>query len=251
MNDSNLVVENDSGIAVLRFARPPANAITLELASRFAAAYDDVVAQEPRALVLTGSGSFFSGGLDLEEVPTYDAAQQQALLRVVNRLIGKLYAAPFPVVAAANGHAVAAGYILTLAADYRVGPQGDFAFGLTEARVGIPFPAAAMIVLKSELAPQDVRFTTLQAKNYGSEEALRRGVFDELKPADRVLERAREVAEDLASMPRESYGRIKNQVRAEAIAALEELDRTDSDPMLAGWIDPAAEAASKRVLEGA
>ena len=40
MNESNLLVENEDGIAILKFARPPANAITFELASRFAAAYD-------------------------------------------------------------------------------------------------------------------------------------------------------------------------------------------------------------------
>lgn len=250
LSESKLLVENEDGIAILKFARPPANAITLEFASRFAAAYDEVAAAGPRALVLTGSGNFFSGGLDLEEVPTYDASQQRAFLGIVNRLIGRLYASPFPVVAAANGHAVAAGYILLLAADYRVGPQGEYAFGLTEARVGIPFPAAPMIVLKAELAPQDVRFTTLYARNYGPEEALRRGVFDELQPSDRVLARALEVAEDLASMPREAYGRVKLQVRGETIAALEELERSDSDPMLKQWIDPAAAAASKRVLEG-
>jgi enoyl-CoA hydratase len=244
-------VEIDDGIAILKLARPPANAITFEMAMSFEAAYDEVVATAPRALVLTGSGKFFSGGLDLREVPTYDAEQQQAFLEVVNRLIGKLYASPFPVVAAANGHAVAAGYILLLTADYRVGPEGDFAFGLTEARVGIPFPAAPMIVLKSELAPQDVRFTTLHAKNYGPEEALRRGVFDELQEAPRVLERALEIAADLASMPRESYGRIKTQVRRETIEALEELDRSHSDPMLKDWISPSAESASAKVLKGA
>ena len=250
MNESNLRVENDDGIAILKFARPPANAITFELASRFAAAYDEIVAAEPRALVLTGSGNFFSGGLDLREVPTYDVEQQRAFLEVVNRLIGKLYASPFPVVAAANGHAVAAGYILLLTADYRVGPEGDYAFGLTEARVGIPFPAAPMIVLKAELAPPDLRFTTLHAKNYGADEALRRGVFDELQAAPRVLERALEIAVDLASMPRDAYGRIKAQVRRETIEALEELGRSDSDPMLKDWIGPSAKAASAGLLKG-
>jgi len=250
MSESHFQIELDDGIATLKLARPPANAITFEMAKGFEAAYDEIVATDPRALVLTGSGNFFSGGLDLSEVPTYDADQQRAFLEVVNRLVGRLYASPFPVVAAANGHAVAAGYILLLTADYRVGPQGDHAFGLTEARVGIPFPAAAMTVLKAELAPQDVRFTTLHAKTYGAEEALRRGVFDELQAAGQVFERALEVAADLASMPRESYKRIKYQVRAETIESLEKFERSGSDPMLKGWIDPAAEAASAGVLKG-
>ena len=251
MSENNIRIENDDGIYTLKMARPPANAITFEMARDFEAAHDEIAAAEPRALVLTGSGNFFSGGLDLGEVPTYDAERQRAFLEVLNRMIGKLYSSPFPVVAAANGHAVAGGYILLLTADYRVGPEGDHAIGLTEARVGIPFPAAPMIVLKAELAPQDVRFTTLHATSYGPREALRRGVFDELQQAPRVLERALEIASDLASMPRESYGRIKRQIRGETIEALEELDRSHSDPMLKDWISPEAEEASASVLKGA
>lgn len=250
MNSTTFQIDQDGDVAILKMARPPANAITFEMAKDFEAAFDDIVEGGPRALVLSGSGNFFSGGLDLREVPTYSAARQRDFLEVVDRLIAKLYASPFPVVAAANGHAVAAGYILLLTADYRFGPSGAFHFGLTEARVGIPFPAAPMTILKAELAPSDVRYTVLYAKNYGPDEALRRGVFDELcQPAD-VLDRAIEVANDLASMPGDAYARIKYQVRGVTIEALNELNRSGADPMMENWIDPSARDASAAVLEG-
>ena len=51
-------------------------------------------------------------------------------------------------------------------------------------------------------------------------------------------------------MPRDAYGRIKAQVRRETIDALEELNRSGSDPMLKDWIGPSAEAASAGVLKG-
>jgi enoyl-CoA hydratase len=189
--------------------------------------------------------------LDLKTVPSYSVAQQRGLLRAVNRMIGALYGCPVPVVAGVNGHAMAGGFILALNADYRIGASGDFKLGLTEARVGIPFPAAPMIVLRAELAPEHVRFITLHSRAFGPDEARVRGVLDELQPHAAVLERAIEVARDMASIPADAYRRIKRQVRGDAIARIEELNATDADPMLDGWVSPEAPEAAAAVLEAA
>ena len=251
MSANLVVVERRGAICVVRLNRPPANAIEMELGREFQTVFDAALEDGPEAIVLTGTGRFFSGGLDLKIVPTYSASDQTDFLRVVNRMIGKLYACPLPLVAAVNGHAIAGAFILALTADYRIGPSSDCLFGLTEARVGIPFPAAAMAVLQAELAPSDVRYATLQARNFGPEEARARGVFDELQPETEVLERAIEVARDLASMPADGYRRIKHQVRRAAIARIEQLIATDDDPMLQGWLSPEAKQASASILGSA
>lgn len=250
MSSELVSIEPQGEITVLRLDRPPANAINLELARGFEAAYDAAMADRPRALVLTGRGSFFSGGLDLKIVPAYTPQQQRDLIRVINRLIGRLYACPVPLVGGINGHAVAGGLVVALNADYRIGASGDFQLGLTEARVGIPFPAATMIVLQAELSPVDLRFMTLFSRNFGPDEARTRGVLDELQPPASVLERAIEVARDLASIPPDAYRRIKQQVRGAAIARIEQLNATDSDPMLEGWVSPEAQEASASILRG-
>ncbi len=241
-------IEPRGAVTVIRLNRPPANTIDLELTGEFEIAFDAAMAGQPEALVLAGTGPFFSGGLNLKSVPSYSAGQQNDLLRAINRLTGKLYACPVPLVGSVNGHAVAGGFIVALNTDYRVGPIGDFQFGLTEARVGIPFPAATMIVLKAELAPQHVRFIALQARRFGSEEALARGVLDELQPPDAVIERAVEVARDMASIPADAYRRIKHQVRGDAIARIEQLNAADADPMLEDWVSAEARDASATIL---
>jgi enoyl-CoA hydratase len=151
-------------------------------------------------------------------------------------------------VGAINGHAVAGGFIVALATDYRIGPVGEARFGLTEARVGIPFPAVPMIVLQAECAPQDVRYCTLLARTFGPDEALRRGMLDELLPPQAVVDRAIEVARDMASMPSDSYGRIKHQVRQAAITKIREVISAGSDPMLKGWLSPEAREAAAALL---
>ncbi len=236
-------------VAVLRLNRPKANAINHELASKLEAVLEKLAADQPAAVVITGAGRFFSGGLDLRAVPLYSAEEQTAFLQVANRMISKLYCLKVPLVGAINGHAVAAGFMLALTADYRVGPNKGALFGLTEARVGIPFPAAPMVILKAELAPSDVRYTTLLSLNYDCEEAQRRGLLDELVPVDEVLPRALDVARDLATMPADAYACVKYQIRAEAIAELQALNQDQSDPMLAQWISPEAPTASNAVLD--
>jgi enoyl-CoA hydratase len=242
-------IERRGRVAIIRMDRPPANAFNLEFAREMTLAFDAVIDRAPGAIVITGTGEFFSGGLDLKDVPGYSARQQQAFLEVLNRMIGRLYACPLPIVAAVNGHSIAGAFVLMLTADYRVGPADDSLFGLTEARVGIPFPAAPTVVLRAELSPSNLRYSTLYARNYGAEEAMRRGVFDEIQPAAQVLVRAVEVAEDLATMPADGYARIKRQFRAEAIAEIERLNTEQSDPMLQSWVSDEAATASRRILE--
>ena len=241
--------EQHGTIAVLRIDRPPVNAFDLDVGRAFETVLDDVARSDSAALVLTGTGACFSAGLNLKVVPTYGPAEQRTMVETANRMLGRLYALPLPTVAAVNGHAIAAGLVLVLTCDYRVGAAGAGRYGLTEARAGIPFPGAAMAIVRAELAPAAARTSTLVARNVDAERAAALGILDELVTSDEVLPRALTVAADLASMPREGYARIKHQLRAPTIAAIDALVR-GADPMLASWLDPHAPAASRAVLRG-
>jgi len=249
VSSDRVILEQREGIAVLRLDRPPANAFCLELAHDLAARLGELATTSARAVVLVGTGPFFSGGLDLNDVPRYSREQQREFLGALNSLVGRLYGLPLPVVGAINGHAVAGAFILALTTDYRIGPLGDAQFGLTEARVGIPFPAVPMIVLQAECAPQDIRYSTLWARTFGPEEARRRGLLDELVEPEAVLDRALEVARDMAGMPADSYARIKRQIRQAALARIDEVVSRDLEPMLEGWISPQAKQASAAQLD--
>jgi hypothetical protein len=75
-----------------------------------------------------------------------------------------------------------------------------------------------------------------------------RGLFDELQPPGKVLDRAIEVGRDLGSMPISAYARIKHQFRADAIAEIERLNAEQSDPMLDSWVSDEAVDASDALL---
>jgi enoyl-CoA hydratase len=250
MDLEHLRIERRGDVAILALDRPPANAFDPDQVKAFESAMAHPEIAAARALVLTAKGEFFSAGLDLKAVPHLPKPEQQDFIGGVNRSIAKLYSFPGPVVGAVNGHAIGGGFILALSTDYRIGPNASAKFGLTEARVGVPFPAVPMIVVDSELPPQSVRYCAMYARKFDSEHALRHGVFDELVSPAKMMDRAMEIAEDMASMPADAYRKVKRQVREAAFQRIEKVLSNESDPMLRSWLSPKAPRASAEMLNG-
>jgi len=242
-------IERSDNIAILHLDKPPVNALDLTLVADVETCLKSVE-HDPavRAVVITGKGKCFSAGLDLKTIPYYTPAEQRRLVEDLNRTVAWIYGFPLPTVAAINNHAIAGGFILAIICDYRVGTSGSGKLGVTEVKVGIPFPFSTMEVLRSELTPATARQMTLVGRTVGPEQALAQGVIDEIRPAQEVLSRAIEVARDFAGLPKEAYTRIKRQLRGEAIARMEEVIRTGSDPLLQTWITEEGRLASARQL---
>jgi enoyl-CoA hydratase len=147
-------------------------------------------------------------------------------------------------VAAVDGHAIAGGLVLAMCADVRIaGPGGKL--GLTELRAGVPYPAAAIGVCAAELAAPVARRLVLRAELFDTARALEWSILDEVVAEGQVVERALEVAADLASAPAATSARIKEQLRGATTAELEAA--AAADPLLDGWLssETAAAAASR------
>ena len=164
----------------------------------------------------------------------------------INRLFGGWYSFPRPVVAAVNGHAIAGGLILALAADYRIGAT-EGKLGLTELKAGVPYPAAAMCVVQAELTPAAARVLVLRNHLFEGQETLELGLVDELLPRDEVLDRALAVAGELAALPRSGYGLVKRQLRGPTIARIEQVI-TGEDPLVGSWLMEDTASAASAVL---
>jgi enoyl-CoA hydratase/carnithine racemase len=250
IQQSTVRIEKSGRIAILYLDKPPVNAIDLRLLRDAEECLENLKDMENTcAVVITGAGKCFSAGLDLKVVPRYGPEEQREMIQRVNRMVTQIYAFPKPTVGATNGHAIAGGFILAISCDYRVGTTSPCELGVTESRVGIPFPAATMEVLKGELAPAVARRMVLSGCNIGPEDALASGILDELQPADRLLSRAKEVALGLGALPAAGYGQIKRQLRAETIARIENTIKMSSDPLLDSWIAGEARTASAEMLK--
>jgi enoyl-CoA hydratase len=226
-------LERSDGVAILTADRPPANAMTVELLDEVVAALHAVEADLPAVLVLAGREGVFSAGVDLKAVPGYGPDEQRRMVEGINEMALTAYALPCPVIGAITGHAIAGGLVLALCADLRVASLPG-KYGLTEVKVGVAYPQAAIGVVRAEIPPHAARRLALGNALVDGAECVRLGVFDEAVEPDAVLPRALELARTLAEFPAETYARTKRELRAETIERLRE--RSAEDPLLASWV---------------
>jgi enoyl-CoA hydratase len=221
---------NADGLRIVRLQRPPVNALDLELVRAITTAIAQAVDERAPAIVLTGHGACFSAGIDTKVVPTYTDEQRREAIGAINTMVSVIYAAPIPIVAAVNGHAIGGGLVMALACDLRVAVRGDYRVALNEVAAGVPFPAGPLALVRAELDPPVVRDLCLTGRMLGPEEALALRVVDQLAaPAD-LLERALALAGQLAAMP--AYEIVKRQLRGALAAELERVATTGDDPLL-------------------
>lgn len=230
---AHIAIAERDGVAVLTADRPPANAMNLELLDELVEAIDGLAADAPPALVLAGRPGFFSAGLDLKAVPGYGPAEQRRLVEGINRMALGAYALPCPVVCAITGHAIAGGFVLAVCGDHRVAStQGRY--GLTEVKVGVPYPQGAIGIVRAELTAGAARVLVLGNRLVDAGECVRLGAFDEALAPDAVLDRALEVAQELAALPAEIYARTKSELRAQTLTELTAAAAVD--PLLDSWV---------------
>jgi enoyl-CoA hydratase len=223
-----------NGIVTLTLNHGKAAALDVELLE--ALQRELAAAAEAPAIVLTGSGSIFSAGVDLFRMTNEGAAYVRRFFPLLRDVIRQLFTMSGPVVAAANGHAIAGGAILVYACDARLMAGGNGRIGTPELLVGVPFPAAALEVVR--FAVRDVQRLVYTGRSLPPDEALAAGLVDEVVPPDALLARAAEVAAQLAAIPRESFRITKAQLRAPALEAMCLGDARDEEAV-AMWSDPA------------
>jgi enoyl-CoA hydratase len=230
----HVAIDERDGVTVVTVDRPPANAMDLELLGDLVEAVERVARQPPPAVVLAGRPGFFSAGADLKAVPGYRPAEQRGMVEGINRMALGVYGLPCPVVCAITGHAIAGGFVLALCGDHRVA-SGDGRYGLTEVKVGIPYPQAAIGVVRAELTAPAARLLALGNRLVDAAECVRLGAFDEALAPARVLDRSVSVANELAALPADVYARTKAELRSATLAALR--PAAEQDPLLDAWVE--------------
>lgn len=233
------------GIAILTLAHGKANALDLELCTRLTEVLDGLRAEPVCALVLTGQGRIFSAGVDLLRLLDGGVDYVRAFLPALQRAFRAAFSFPAPVVAAINGHAVAGGCILAATADRRLLADSGGRVGLPELRVGVPFPAEAIEVMRSVLPPGRFRTLVVGGAMLDAGAAHDWGLVDQVVQPDSLMEQALRAARDLATIPPEAFRLTKQQMRAPALARMDEAERTESETLLRIWTDPATLGAVK------
>jgi enoyl-CoA hydratase len=222
------------GIVTLRLAHGKASALDVELLDALLRELDEAAA-DVRALILTGTGSIFSAGVDLFRLTREGADYVRHFLPLLSSFLRKLFAFPRPVVAAVNGHAIAGGCVIVLACDTRLMAQGDGRIGVPELLVGVPFPAAALEVVRFAVPRDQVQSLIYTGRTLHPSDGLTAGLLDEVVAPDQLLARAQEVARQLAMIPSEVYRLTKQSLRAEALERIERASELHDPAALEVW----------------
>lgn len=194
-------------IAHVTIANGKANALSPDVIAQLDAALtraEDAGEEQVGALLVTGSPGMLSGGFDLSVMRSGgDAAGK--LVTDGGALITRMFGSELPVVVACPGHAVAAGALLMLGADERIGARGAFRIGLIETEIGLVLPRWAVELARERLSPRQLQIATVGAKMYDPDGACEAGFLDAAVEADRLDETALEAAARWAKLPRSAY----------------------------------------------
>ena len=144
----------------------------------------------------------------------------------------RVFAFPRPVVAAVGGHAVAGGGILALACDLRVMGAAAGRFGLNEIRLGVPFPASALEIVRHAVPAGSVERVLYGGELFDPRDALARGLVTDLVDGD-VVEAAHRMCARLAAEPTGAFEVIKAALKGPAV----ERARVTLDPLRRAFVD--------------
>jgi enoyl-CoA hydratase len=208
-------------VAILRMADGKANAMSLEFCQALTARFVELSSSPARAAVVTGSGRIFSAGVDLVRLLDGGVPYVTRFLPALCTMLATVFSCPKPVVAAINGHAIAGGCVLACAADRRLMAREAGRIGVTELLVGVPFPTAALEIMRCATAPQHFEEVIFGAATYAPPEALGRGLVNEIVEPDALLERAFAAAKALAALPPAAFALTKTQTRQDALERIE------------------------------
>jgi enoyl-CoA hydratase/carnithine racemase len=231
-----LLLEIRGAVAWLTLNRPDAlNALNSAMVDRFAELLPRLADDESiRVVVLTGNGRAFCAGADLKEVQSgskSDNGVPDFLDRANAHMFNALRDFPKPVIAALNGITMAGGLELATGADIVLASE-DCRIADAHANFGV-FPGAGGAAVMPRLVPPNVaKYLLFTGDTLSAQEMKTHGFVNEVLPADRLLGRAQELAEQIAGNSPLAMRRMKavanaspDRSRDEALAHEQEMLR--------------------------
>ncbi len=187
----SVLLEVDAGIGTIRLARPPMNALDIEIQEGIrAAAHEAAERRDVAAVIVYGGEKVFAAGADIKQMQAMsytDMIDRSAHLQSSLTAVAQI---PKPTVAAITGYALGGGLELALCCDFRV--AGDNAkVGQPEILLGVIPGAGGTQRLARLVGPAKAKDIIYSGRFVAADEALAIGLLDEVVGADDVYAAAR------------------------------------------------------------
>ena len=214
-------LRREGDVFVLRFDAPE-NRFRPDNVSAWHEALDEVErAGNPAALVTTGTGKFYSNGLDLEwMLGEADEEARKTYIPDVLSLMARVLTFPAITVAAINGHAFGAGAQISLAHDYRVMRSERGFWCMPEIDMKAPLHPGMTAIIQARVPHQTAHELIVTGTRYPAEVALDRRIVDHALPEAEVLPKAISIAAALASKADPAMRALKRGMYPRTLEAL-------------------------------
>ena len=218
-----LKLETSGQLTTLTLNRPDKrNAISSRMLSELQSALDEIEHSHARVAIITGAGKSFCAGMDLEmlaAIATQSAAENMEDSRRMAKMFRRVWSFSKPLIAAVNGAALAGGCGLATLCDFTLAvPEAKF--GYTEVKIGF-LPAIVSVFLTRQIGDKHARDLLLTGRLVDTAEALKLGLISEIVPLDRLMPRAKELADVLIAASPVSLTRAKRLLTSAAAASVD------------------------------
>jgi methylglutaconyl-CoA hydratase len=223
MNYTTLLLEDHGPTTKIIFNRPDKrNAISAKMICELLGALDEIEKTRTRVVIITGAGPAFCAGMDLEMLSALvqqTPQENQEDSRRMARMFRRIWSFPKPLIAAVNGHALAGGCGIATLCDFTLATP-EAKFGYTEVKIGF-LPAIVSVFLTRQIGDKRARDLLLTGRLVEAKEAKELGLVTEIIPADRLMARAEELAEQLIAASPSSLTRAKRLLTSAAAASVD------------------------------
>lgn len=192
-------------------------------------ALDQLKAEPARGFVLASSSRVFIAGADLKEIMGLSDPELHEYLRFGQRVYSRIAALPCTTVAAIHGAVLGGGLEIAMHCDHLIGgtpsapspdkPAKPYLVGLPEAGLGICPGWGGTNMLPARMDPVRAIRMTATGQTFTSSDAAEVGVFEQMVPAESLLERARALASRPKHLARSRPPCIADADRCEAVRA--------------------------------
>lgn len=220
MNLETVLYSLDDTIATIRMNRPEAlNALSLQLGIDLAAAVKKAIADNARAVILTGSGRAFCSGGDLREMRSMGEEQGSieafldAPLKALHEVIALIRETPIPFIAAVNGVCAGAGTNFALACDLVLAAD-DASFNEAFVRIGLSPDCGGTFFLPRAIGEKLAAEMLMTGMTVSAQRAAEIGMINRMVPAPDLMSESLKLAASLATGPTAALGRVKRMLNA-------------------------------------
>ena len=218
-----LLLEITGNVATITLNRPDKrNAISTQMMAEMQTALDEIEKSHARVGIVTGAGKAFCAGMDLEMlacIAKQSPAENQEDSRRIAKMLRRIWSFPRPLIAAVNGPAFAGGCGIATLCDFTLAAP-EAKFGYTEVKIGF-LPAIVSVFLTRQIGEKRSRDLLLTGRIIEAAEAKEFGLVSEIVPADKLMERAHELANVLIAASPSSLTRSKHLLVSSAAAGVD------------------------------